>query len=400
MSHPRLEHQTTSQVLELLHMDLMGPMQVESIGGKRYVLVVVDDFSRFTWVNFIREKSDTFDVFKELCTQLQREKGCGIVRIRSDHGTEFENSRFSEFCAEEGIKHEFSSPITPQQNGVVERKNRTLQESARVMLHAKHLPYRFWAEAMNTACHIHNRVTLRTGTTTTLYELWKGRKPTVKYFHVFGSKCYILSDRDYRRKMDPNLMVVDGKTVSKKGRKSADGVNHQLEEYDEEGNKLPKKRKYKTKDGDIIEIEDEPKIKTKIKKKDKKPKTMKTSDGKQIQLIEDDDEPSEIITDKKTGKKVKKRKIMNENGDIEEVKEIIESDEEPEYDENGKKLPRKKKYINKKGEIIELNEKEPSEEESPEEIEEKPSKEKETKHKIIKHIIITSIRYKIRHHQS
>jgi len=71
------------------------------------------------------------------------------------------------------------------------------------MLHAKHLPYRFLDEAMNTSCHIHNKVTLRTGTTTTLYELWKGRKPTVKYFHMFGSKCYILSDRDYRRKIDP-----------------------------------------------------------------------------------------------------------------------------------------------------------------------------------------------------
>ena len=71
------------------------------------------------------------------------------------------------------------------------------------MLHAKRLPYRFWAETMNTTCHIHNRVTLRTGTTTTLYELWKGRKPTVKYFHVFGSKCYILTDKDYKRKMDP-----------------------------------------------------------------------------------------------------------------------------------------------------------------------------------------------------
>jgi len=78
-----------------------------------------------------------------------------------------------------------------------------LQESARVMLHVKHLPYHFWAEAMNTACHVHNRVTLRDGTTTTMYELWKGRKPTVKYFHVFGSKCYILADRDYMRKMDP-----------------------------------------------------------------------------------------------------------------------------------------------------------------------------------------------------
>ncbi|GAU42103.1 hypothetical protein TSUD_134870 [Trifolium subterraneum] len=89
----------------------------------------------------------------------------------------------------EGIKHEFSSPITPQQNGV--------------MLHAKKLPYFFWAEAMNTACYIHNRVTLRTGTNTTLYELWKNKKPTVKYFHVFGSKCYILADRKQRRKLDP-----------------------------------------------------------------------------------------------------------------------------------------------------------------------------------------------------
>jgi hypothetical protein len=93
MSHPMLEHQTTSKVLELLHMDLMGPMQVESLGGKRYAFVVVDDYSRYTWVNFVREKSDTFSVFKELCTQLQREKGSNVVRIRSDHGREFEKPR-------------------------------------------------------------------------------------------------------------------------------------------------------------------------------------------------------------------------------------------------------------------------------------------------------------------
>ena len=203
MSHPMLEHQTTSKVLELLHMDLMGPMQVESLGGKRYVLVVVDDFSRYTWVNFIREKSDAFDVFKELCIQIQREKGSNVVRIRSDHGREFENSKFDDFCAAEGIKHEYSSPITPQQNGIVERKNRTIQESARVMLHAKNVPYHFWAEAMNTACYVHNRVTLRKGTTSTLYELWKDRKPTVKHFHIFGSECFILADREPRRKLDP-----------------------------------------------------------------------------------------------------------------------------------------------------------------------------------------------------
>jgi hypothetical protein len=108
MSHPKLQHLTTSKVLELLHMDLMGPMQVESLGGKRYVYVVVDDFSRFTWVDFIKEKSDTFEVFKELCQRLQREKESVIVRIRSDCGKEFENFKFSEFRSSEGIDHEFS----------------------------------------------------------------------------------------------------------------------------------------------------------------------------------------------------------------------------------------------------------------------------------------------------
>src|ERR1044072_6281707 len=184
-------------------MDLMGPMQVENLGGKRYAFVCVDDFSRFTWINFIRENSDTFDVFKDLCLRIQREKECDSMRIRSDHGKEFENGRFIELCSSEGISHEFSAPITPQKNGIVERKNKTLQESAKVMLHAKKLPYYFWAEAMNIACYIHNRVTIRSGTVSTLFEIWKVRKPTVKYFHVFGSKCYILADREQRRKMDP-----------------------------------------------------------------------------------------------------------------------------------------------------------------------------------------------------
>ena len=107
------------------------------------------------------------------------------------------------FCNSEGIAHEFSAPITPQQNGIVERKNRTLQEMARVMMLAQNIPTYFWAEALNTACHIHNRVTLRPGMSLTLYEIWRGRKPNVKYFHVFGSTCYILVDREPRRKLDP-----------------------------------------------------------------------------------------------------------------------------------------------------------------------------------------------------
>ena len=84
-SHKKLQHLATLKVLELLYMDLMGPMQVESLGGNRYIFVCVNDFSRYTWVNLIREKYDTFDVFKELCLRMQKEKGSEIVNIRSDH---------------------------------------------------------------------------------------------------------------------------------------------------------------------------------------------------------------------------------------------------------------------------------------------------------------------------
>ena len=114
-SHSSLQQTTTTKVLELLHMDLMGPMQVESIGGKRYVFVFVDDFFRFTWVDFIRKKSKTFNVFKRLCKKLKNEKDINIgkiVRIRSDHGKEFENTIFAKFCDKHGIAHEFSTPKT------------------------------------------------------------------------------------------------------------------------------------------------------------------------------------------------------------------------------------------------------------------------------------------------
>jgi len=125
------------------------------------------------------------------------------MRIRSDHGREFENARFEEYCHSYGIQQEFSSPITPQQNGVVERKNRVLQEMARVMIHSKNLAQHFWGEAVNTACHIINRVYLRPETSKTHYEIWRGKKPTVKYFQIFGSKCYILRDRENMEKFDP-----------------------------------------------------------------------------------------------------------------------------------------------------------------------------------------------------
>ncbi|KAA0043416.1 F5J5.1 [Cucumis melo var. makuwa] len=123
----------------------------------------MDDYSRFTWVRFLKGKSDTVKLCISLRLNLQREKGQKIIRIRSDHGKEFDNEDLNNFCQTEGIHHEFADPITPQQNGVVEWKNKTLQEMAQVTIHAKNLPLNFWGEAVNTACHIHNGVTARSG---------------------------------------------------------------------------------------------------------------------------------------------------------------------------------------------------------------------------------------------
>ncbi|CAL9004462.1 unnamed protein product, partial [Prunus brigantina] len=124
-AHKSISYISTSQPLDLLHMDLVGPVQTESIGGKKYMLVLVDDFTRFTWVDFLREKSDAFESFCGLCNKIQIEKNAShvtVMRLRTDHGTEFENVSLAEYCEEKGIKHEFSAPITPQHNGVVERK--------------------------------------------------------------------------------------------------------------------------------------------------------------------------------------------------------------------------------------------------------------------------------------
>ena len=109
---------------------------------------------------------------------------------------------FYDFYQSKGIFHEFSAPLTPRHNGVVERKNKTLQEMTRAMVHAKSLPLHFQVEAVNTTCLIHNRISLRPGTEFTNYQLWKDRKLNFKYFHIFGSKCHILKDREYHQKWD------------------------------------------------------------------------------------------------------------------------------------------------------------------------------------------------------
>jgi len=103
----------TSRPLELLHIDIFGPVSIASLYGSKYGLVIVDDYSKWIWVKFMRSKDNAYDVFSNFCTQIQSEKEMKILKVRSDHGGEFENESFETFCEKHGIVHEFSSPRTP-----------------------------------------------------------------------------------------------------------------------------------------------------------------------------------------------------------------------------------------------------------------------------------------------
>jgi hypothetical protein len=197
---------TSDRPLVLLHMDLFCPIAYISIGRSKYCLVIVDDYSRFTWVFFLQEKSQTQGTLKRFLRRAQNEFGLRIQKIRIDNGTKFKNSQIEGFLEEEGIKHEFSSPYTPQQNGVVETKNRTLLDMARTMLDEYKTLDQFWAEAINTACYSINRLYLHQILKNTSYGLLTGKKPNVSYFRVFGSKCFILIKRGRNSKFAPKAV--------------------------------------------------------------------------------------------------------------------------------------------------------------------------------------------------
>ena len=134
---------STSKPLEFLHIDLFGPTRTISLGGKKYGLVIVDDYSRFSWILFLAHKDETFSAFTKLFKRVSNEQNSTIISIRSDHGSEFDNNLFENFYNEYRINHNLLAFGTPQQNGMVERKNRTLEEMARTMFYENNLPKYF-----------------------------------------------------------------------------------------------------------------------------------------------------------------------------------------------------------------------------------------------------------------
>ncbi|GJR35890.1 putative ribonuclease H-like domain-containing protein [Tanacetum coccineum] len=199
-----------SHSLQLLHMDLFGPTSCRSLNHKTYCLVITDDFSRFSWVFFLRTKDETSAILKDFIRQIENQLNQKVKTIRCDNGTEFKNRDVIEFCGSKGIKREYSNARTPQQNGVAERKNRTLIKAARTMLANSFLPNTFWAEAVSTACYVLNRVLVTKPHNKTPYELLTGKIPIINEGFLVGYSLQSKAFRVYNletKRVEENLHI-------------------------------------------------------------------------------------------------------------------------------------------------------------------------------------------------
>nr|GFA81094.1 retrovirus-related Pol polyprotein from transposon TNT 1-94 [Tanacetum cinerariifolium] len=198
--------------LNLLNMDLCGPMRVARINEKKYILVIVDDYSRYTWTLFLRSKDEIPEMLKEFLTMIQRNLQALVITVRTDRGTKFLIKTLNAFFKEEGIEHQTLTARTPEQNGVVERRNCTLVKAARTMLSASKLPLFFWAETIATACYTQNRSIIISTHGKTPYHIINDRKPSIKHLYIFGCICYITRDGENLDKMKEKR---DGENLDK-----------------------------------------------------------------------------------------------------------------------------------------------------------------------------------------
>ncbi|GJW24724.1 integrase, catalytic region, zinc finger, CCHC-type containing protein [Tanacetum coccineum] len=206
-THKPKSEDTNQEKLYLLHMDLCGPMRVASVNEKKYIIVIVDDYSRFTWVKFLRSKDEAPYFIIKFLKMIQLQLKVPVRRIRIDNGTEFVNQTLREYYEKVGISHETSVARSPLQNGVVERRNRTLIEAARTMLiYVKALLF-LWAEAVATACYTQNRSIVRLRHGKTPYELLHDKLLDLSFFHVFGVLCYPTNDSENLGKLQPKADI-------------------------------------------------------------------------------------------------------------------------------------------------------------------------------------------------
>lgn len=216
---PKKSSWRAKEVLELVHSDICGPISHATTSDVRYVLCFIDDYSRKGWAYFLKEKSEAFSYFKEFKKKVETETGKPIKCLRTDRGGEYTSTEFSEFCKLHGIRRQLTTAYTPQQNGVAERKNRTVMNMVRSMLSMRKVPRFLWAEAVNWTFYILNRCPTLAVKNITPQEAWSGVKPSVEHLRVWGSLAHVHVPSEKRGKLDDksNTCVFLGFSKEAKG---------------------------------------------------------------------------------------------------------------------------------------------------------------------------------------
>jgi transposase InsO family protein len=194
----------TEGVLELIHSDVCGPMPSSSISGYVNYVSFIDDYSRKTWIYFLKSKDEVFGKFKEFKALIESLSERKIKILRSDNGGEYTSKEFLNFCKDVGIKRELTTPYNPQQNGVAERKNRTILEAVKTMIHDQDLPMCLWAEATMTTAYVQNQLSHSALGLKTPEEMFTGKKLEVSHLKIFGCPVFIHIPKEKRNKMDPS----------------------------------------------------------------------------------------------------------------------------------------------------------------------------------------------------
>lgn len=196
----------SKEILDLVHSDLCGPMSIASLSGFSYYVTFIDDYSRKTWIYFLRSKEsdEVLGRFKEFKVQVENLSGKRIKVLRSDNGGEYIFGRFRDFCIEAGIKKEFCVPYNPQQNGVLERKNKSIVQATKVMIHDQDFQIFLWAEASRTTMYVQNRFPHRILQNMTPEKAFSGIKPDVSHSRIFGCPVYVHMPKDKRTTLEPS----------------------------------------------------------------------------------------------------------------------------------------------------------------------------------------------------
>lgn len=205
-SFPLQAKRRAEGLLDLVHGDLCGPISPATPAGKRYFLLLVDDKSRYMWLTLLQSKDQAAEAIKRFKAGTEVETGRRLRLLRTDRGGEFTVATFAAYCADEGIGRQLTAPYSPQQNGIVERRNQTIVSTVRSLMKAMAVPAKFWGEAVSTAVYLLNRLPTKSVDGQTPFEVWHGYKPDVSHLRVFGCVAHVKVTK-------PNLAKLEDRSI-------------------------------------------------------------------------------------------------------------------------------------------------------------------------------------------